>query len=351
MAMLSGRFNLLASKRAGDQTGGRFAKLPRAGDISVEQGPRPAQAPRRLPAVAPVEVCMYKYTDQAADLWDLFQGKDDVPLFQVQVTHQAQRSIVFSIRDSFNDFLRAAHAANEAMPASVQQLEAAAGIRLVVTDRADPDDVGYQQWRVAFYAVDLPNFLLILDGFFRFKERQVARDQPFQVMLRPHTGIDVSGVWDDLDYEHYTLQEASDVLPLHVFDAQPVVGKRIAVMNLQIETDAILNIILTGHTWPWRGRLDAFGVAGGYYADDKEDGARRYFRVWKQIDVSDEAQQEKVFDMCGSAVFKNVVMRVSLDRYPQADTHVAAFVERLRQRPALFFTPTPEDEDAETQQG
>ena len=81
MAMLSGRFNLLASKRAGDQTGGRFAKLPRVSDISVEQGPRPAQAPRRLPAVAPVEVCVCKYTDQAADLWDLFQGKDDVPLF------------------------------------------------------------------------------------------------------------------------------------------------------------------------------------------------------------------------------------------------------------------------------
>ena len=294
---------------------------------------------------------MYKYTDQAADLWDLFHGRDDLPLYQVQVTHEAQRSIVFSIRDSFNDFLRAAHAANIAMPASVQQLETAAGIRLVITDRSDPDDVGYKQWRVAFYAVDLPNFLLILDGFFRFKAREASRDQPFQVMLRPHKGIDVSGVWDDLSYENYTLQEASDALPLHVFDAQPVVGKRIAVMNLQIESDTTLSMVLTGHTWPWRGRLDAFGVAGGYSKDEKEGEARRYFRVWKQIDVSDETQQEKFLDMCGAAVFKNVVMRVSLDRAPQADTDVATFVERLRQRPALFFTPTPEDEDAETQQG
>ena len=122
-------------------------------------------------------------------------------------------------------------------------------------------------------------------------------------------------------------------------------------MNLQIESDTTLSMVLTGHTWPWRGRLDAFGVAGGYSKDEKEGEARRYFRVWKQIDVSDETQQEKFLDMCGTAVFKNVVMRVSLDRAPQADTDVATFVERLRQRPALFFTPTPEDEDAETQQG
>eukprot|EP00973_Karenia_brevis_P088887 12327559-Karenia_brevis.AAC.1 len=43
-----------------------------------------------------------------------------------------------------------------------------------------------------------------------------------------------------------------------------------------------------------------------------------------------------------SGVFNNVVMRVSLDRLPGNDTHVAAFVERLRQQPALFFMADPE---------
>ena len=43
-----------------------------------------------------------------------------------------------------------------------------------------------------------------------------------------------------------------------------------------------------------------------------------------------------------SEVFKNVVMRVSLDRRPPPDTHVAAFVERLRGTPSLFFTADPQ---------
>ena len=49
-------------------------------------------------------------------------------------------------------------------------------------------------------------------------------------------------------------------------------------------------------------------------------------------------------------VFKNVVMRVSLDRCPQADTHVAAFVERLRHRPALFFAADPVSDAPSTQE-
>eukprot|EP00973_Karenia_brevis_P093892 12419660-Karenia_brevis.AAC.1 len=229
------------------------------------------------------------------------------------------------------------------MPATLHQLESAAGVRLVVTDRADPDDVGYVQWRVAFYATDALNFLMLLDGWFRFKARQVARDQLFQVILHPHTGVDLAPVWDDLEYEHYTLQEPSAALPLHVFEAQPVVGKRISHLNLQLDSDSALSLIITGHTWPFRGRLDAFGVSGGYFEEeaDKETGGRKYFRVWKDIDVSIEEQRQKFFAML-SDVFRNIVMRVSLDHLPSHDTHVAAFVQCLRQQPALFFMADPE---------
>ena len=177
MAHLSGRFNLLATKRKAETPAGGRVKLPRASDISVEQNPRPTQAQRRLPASAPVDVCVVKYTDQASDLWDLFQGKDDVPLYQIQIQHLAQRAVTFQMRDSFNDFLRATNAGDNAIPATLQRLESAAGVRLIVTDRADPDDVGYIQWRVAFYATDACNFLRLLDGWFRFKARQIAQDQ------------------------------------------------------------------------------------------------------------------------------------------------------------------------------
>ena len=44
-----------------------------------------------------LNVCIYRYTDQASDLWDIFHGKDDVPIFQVQMSHEAQRSITYQM--------------------------------------------------------------------------------------------------------------------------------------------------------------------------------------------------------------------------------------------------------------
>ena len=50
------------------------------------------------------------------------------------------------MRDALLDFLRASHKADPAMPTNLRQLEQLAGIRIIVTDRADPDDVGFVQW-------------------------------------------------------------------------------------------------------------------------------------------------------------------------------------------------------------
>ena len=193
------------------------SKLPRASEISVEQGPRPILAPKRLPVTAPVDVCIYRVTELASDLWDLLQGRD-VALFQVQIRHEAQRAITFDVRNSFNDFLRAAHKQNPHIPNNLAELERACAIRFIVTDRADPDDVGFVQWRTAFYCTDLPNFLLLLDIFFKYKEKQMT--QPFQIVVHPHVGMAVS--LSDLEYKHYARQEPKEVLPLHIFEAQPV---------------------------------------------------------------------------------------------------------------------------------
>ena len=87
-------------------------------------------------------------------------------MWQIQMEHPVQRPITFQMRDGMNDFLRSAHAANSDMPTDVRALEDAVGVRLVVADRTDPEDVGFVQWRVALYvAGDLNNFLLLLDDF------------------------------------------------------------------------------------------------------------------------------------------------------------------------------------------
>eukprot|EP00973_Karenia_brevis_P004391 601668-Karenia_brevis.AAC.2 len=249
MSLLNSKFQLLstpARKRevpnAAPSPSARPAKLPRAGDISVSEVSRPQQTSRRLPANAPVDVCIYHYTDQASDLWDMFHGKDDVPLFQIQVAHEAQRSIIFQMRQSFNDFLAIAKEEDSTMPSNLQQLETEAGVKLVVSDRTDPENVGFKQWRVAFYCTDAPNFLRLLDSWFEHKTKQMAREQPIQVVLHPHTGIDLSGLEGDLSYQHYIINEAATQLPLHVFEAQPVVGKRITVLNLQLKSDSEIDL-------------------------------------------------------------------------------------------------------------
>jgi hypothetical protein len=349
MSLISSKFQLLSAparvvKREALEAGASSrtlpAKLPRATDILLSEIPRPAgQTSRRPPASAQVNMCIYRYTDKASDLWDLFQSKDDVPLFQVQLAHEAQRSITFQMRDSFNDFLAGARDGDSTMPANVQQLEAAAGVKLVVADRNDPECVGFQQWRVAFYCTDVSNFLRLLDGWFLHKEKQIAKEQPFQVVLHAHTGIDLSGIRDDLSYEHYVINEPAVRLPLHIFEAQPVVGKKITVLNLQLKGDNEFDLVITGHTWPFRARMDAFGIAGGYTEEEGSE-TRRYYRVWKQIAVASDGAK-RFMDMLDT-VFKNMALRVTLDAAPVPNTQVAAFVDKLRELPSLFFVSLPE---------
>ena len=75
----------------------RPTKGPRASDVALSQPPsRAPPSYRSLPMAAPVHVCMYKATDCANDVWDAVDS--EVPLYQVQIEHNAQRPITFHIR-------------------------------------------------------------------------------------------------------------------------------------------------------------------------------------------------------------------------------------------------------------
>ena len=122
------------------------AKVPKADEMTLlEQSPKPASTMQRLPAHAPVVVCLYKVTDEAGDLWNAYEGKEGVQLWQVQVSHDARPCITFGIVQSFNDFLYQAHTSNEAVPTTLADLQGA-GMKLVLTDKTDPDDVGFVPW-------------------------------------------------------------------------------------------------------------------------------------------------------------------------------------------------------------
>ena len=82
------------------------------------------------------------------------------------------------------------------------------------------------------------------DGFIAFKAKQMAKS--FEVHLHPHKEIDLNPVWDDLTYEGYSLEEPAASLPLPLFSAQPVIGKKVICLHLQPETDDTMSIIIQG---------------------------------------------------------------------------------------------------------
>jgi len=338
MVLVSGKFNLMrtpVAKRSAPEQLTRIPKAPRASDvITVPPQPKTNRQRPHTPLNAPVEMCIYRYCDQASLIWDMLQGSDEFKLYQIQLTHDAQRSIMFDIRNSFNDWLSKSHENNPTIPENLQQLEKETAVRMVVTDRTDPDGVGLQPWRTAFYCVDLMNLLILLDGWFQYKQTQIAHEQPFQVQLRPHSSCDIEINTDDFSYQHYSIHERTRILPLHVFHAQPPVGKRITTLNIQISSDTTFDLVITGHNWPFRTTLDAFGIQGGYQGSDNEK--RQYVRVWRDIDISDQVTSKRFMEML-ETVFKGLCLRVVLDTEPMPDTDMAHFIEKLRGSDSLFF--------------
>ena len=135
-----------------------------------------------------------------------------------------------------------------------------------------------------------------------------------------------------------TLEEETATPPLHIFDAQPIIGRKITVLNLEIESTSEVNLIITGLTWPYKASLDAIGVSLGHIEQQSGDGSRKvYFRVWKNIDITG-ADADKFKEMLKD-VFHNAAMRVTIDKLPEEGTPVAEFIGQLKKLACLFFAP------------
>jgi len=200
----------------------RSKAVPKLSEIVIDEAPQPVPPFKTAPANAPANVVLCKVTDEAADLWD--DCVPGAPLYQIQIEHAARGSITYQIRDTFNAFLRECE---NHVPDSLDALQSACGIRLVVGGD-DPFEVGFVKWRPTFYVVgDLKNFLLLLDGWFKHVAHAVARECPIEVHLHPNADVDVAGALSDLEYEHYVLSVPSKRLPLDFFEGTPIFGKEI----------------------------------------------------------------------------------------------------------------------------
>ena len=284
---------------------------------------------------APVVVCIYKVTDSASDVWSSITD-ESAALFQIQVVHSARPSVTYNMVVSFNEFLKEAHTEDGEIPKTVPDLSRQAGIRIVVTSPDDPEGLGcFVRWRTGFYVagseVSLQNFLYLLDRFFIWKEKKMARERPFTVRLHPHAGISIST--DGLGYGHYTLNDPAKSLPLRFFECHPCTSKRAITLNVEAISEHMVSIVVSGNSYAYRRRLDVLKVRGGYHTT--ESGAQQYVRALTDVNVTVDAERSKVFKMIGSSVFRNLAMRLVVLCEPPAYSAVFDFITELRGLPCL----------------
>ena len=69
---------------------------------------------------------------------------------------------------------------------------------------------------------------MLLDGFFVYIAEAMAKEKSFDVHITPHTNVSVEDVFDDLAYEHYSLQESTAKPPLRIFEASSCASQQLA---------------------------------------------------------------------------------------------------------------------------
>ena len=84
-----------------------------------------------------------------------------------------------------------------------------------------------------------------------------------EVQFHPHASVgDLGDTADHLTYENCTVEDSSPTVPLGLFEAQPVVSKRIVTVNVQPEGEDTVSILVSGNMWVYRSRFDAHGIPG-----------------------------------------------------------------------------------------
>ena len=107
------------------------------------------------------------------------------------------------------------------------------------------------------------NFFFLFDEWIAWKSKQMAKEIEVHIHQRQgEAEIDNTFVEDELAYDHFTCNEPTEIdkpLPLLWKECQPVVGKRVVTLHLQIESSTSLSALWSGNTWQFRQRLDEAG--------------------------------------------------------------------------------------------
>ena len=102
-------------------------------------------------------------------------------------------------------------------------------------------------------------------------------------------------MWDDLEYKEYSYNELTKDLPLKIFEAPPPYGKRIVTINIETEGSDKVSVICARRIYEYRDRFQAKEIPRGFPGSGDGEEKGKYCRVMKSVDVSEEAEVEKVW--------------------------------------------------------
>ena len=198
----------------------------------------------------------------------------------------------------------------------------------------DPEALGcFVQYRAAFYIAggqdSLLNFFMLMDGYFQHRSKQLARATPFEVHIYPYIDVDLNGLSETMSYTPVTQHPQSRSLPLKLFEAHPVVGKKVLCFFFEAESDYELSLVITGNTWNFRDDLERVGVQGA-----RADGGG-YYRYIKTADLTNEESRQQILGLVD--IFHKQAIRVVVDPTPEPGSPVEKFLDDMRAMHCLHF--------------
>ena len=336
------------NKRALDDAASPASKIPRASDVVVEQAtPRSTAAvtTSTRPNFAPIQVCIWKYTDRAGDLLPAFADKPDVRLYQIQICHNQRNSIDYQFRQRFERYIASS---GQDIPTTLAELEAEAGIMIRVSGPSDIERGAVSvPWRPCIYVAAesveaVQNALLLVDGFV-CKEAKPVDGQPLQIQLHPHESVGAIST-EECQYEHIVNNEPANDLPLDIFDGPRPRAKAPVIFTLQLTSPELMSVVISGPTWEYRQQFLEAGVGGGYAnkeADPQDAEARGpYLRIMKDLNTGEEESKELVRKVL-TEVMNNLAVRMVVDSSASGklaeDAPNTTFIKELREMPSVHF--------------
>ena len=170
---------------------------------------------------------------------------------------------------------------------------------------------------------------MLIDGYFQHRAKQLARATPFEVHIYPYVDVDLNGLAETMSYAPVTQHPQGRELSLNIFQAHPVVGRKILCFFFEAESESELSLVINGNTWNFRDDLERVGVAGA-----RAEGGGHY-RYIKTTDITTEESKQQIRGLVD--IFHKQAIRVAVDPTPEPGSPAELFIGELRTLPCLHF--------------